>query len=111
MADHDELDEDLFADLYENDDSSNPKPAAQAAAPAAPAQPEPTAATEPVSAPAPVARDEQHQPAAQNGGAHSAPHNGDVHMSGNVQNEAGHAHAAPETNDDNYGPIGIKEDG
>ncbi|KAK0660276.1 putative RNA-binding protein [Lasiodiplodia hormozganensis] len=100
MAEPEELDEDLFADLYENDEA--PSKPAQPAAPAAQAVP---SAPEPAPAAAPSVV--EHQVSSHNGGVAGAG-DGDVNMNGG-DNHAGH-HEQSGGHEQPSG-IGIKEDG
>ncbi|EON65564.1 hypothetical protein W97_04802 [Coniosporium apollinis CBS 100218] len=110
MTEPEEHDEDLFADLYEGDDT--PAKPVQPAAPAAQPLVEPA---EPVpSAPPAVKHEEPPQPeeGTQNGQHDYYPKHeqSDVHMNGGWGDGNAH-HAGGGSYDDNYGPIGIKEDG
>ncbi|KAI4713860.1 hypothetical protein J4E90_003427 [Alternaria incomplexa] len=107
MADEN-YEDDIFDDLY--DDEPTQKPAAAAPAPAPKTEPEPTPA-EPVSAPP--------QDTAQNNGQDSAPAwpaqgaaDGDSHMDQSGYNAGGEqSYDNAPMDDDNYGPINVKEDG
>ncbi|KAL1646319.1 hypothetical protein SLS58_003276 [Diplodia intermedia] len=102
MAEPEELDEDLFADLYENDEA--PSKPAHSSAPAA--QPVPSA-PEPAQVPIPTI--EHHQGFHQNGGAGGAG-DGDVNMNGGDHQAGHHDHSSGHGHEQPSG-IGIKEDG
>jgi len=103
MADPEELEDDLFADLYEGDDVPS-KPAAPSSAPPEPA----------------VSDIYQHHEPVEETISESNGMNGnqikheemDDRMQGGWDG-AGNQHydGGPVENDDNYGPVGIKEDG
>lgn len=108
MADTEDLDEDLFADLYDNDDAQA-KPA-QPSAPAA--QPQPALeAAQPAQVSAPAVAQEQ-QVADHDGpdNFQSAGDADDLQMQND--DSAGFQHGNGERNGHEYSkPIGIKEDG
>lgn len=112
MTEPEDLDEDLFADLYEGDD-----------VPSKPTQP-PTAIRpepiplDPLKSEAPESIPEASLESAQNrsngmSGTAAKSEDDDVKMNGaSWEGSAGqHYDGGPVENDDNYGPIGIKEDG
>ncbi|KAF2272198.1 RNA-binding domain-containing protein [Westerdykella ornata] len=116
MTDPEELDEDLFADLYEGDDTVPTKPSQ----PAPTAQPEPPA----VSSAPPADKPSLTTPTTGDGGENGRQYAQDGAALGESTNAAGtESHAAapshegnnrPYTSveqDDDYGPINVKEDG
>ncbi|KAK7552318.1 RNA-binding protein [Phyllosticta paracitricarpa] len=108
MADPEELDEDLFADLYDNDDVQA-KPA-QPSAPAAQPDPAPEIiSVAQVSTPA-VLREQQDADHNGSGGFQGAEDADDLQMEND--DSAGFQHGNGESNGNEYSkPIGIKEDG
>ncbi|OCK76408.1 hypothetical protein K432DRAFT_306425 [Lepidopterella palustris CBS 459.81] len=112
MGEPEELDEDLFADLYEGDE-----------VPSKPLQPPTTVKHEEISSdainsevPEPVlemSTEPSHNHSNGTNGAVVKGDDGDVKMKGNGWDSAPNQHydGGPVENDDNYGPIGIKEDG
>ncbi|XPS74489.1 hypothetical protein M3J09_006605 [Ascochyta lentis] len=103
MADYQE--EDLFDDLYDDEPASKPTPAA--AAPPLPTNAEPEMNTEPQSAPP----QETAQDAAPSWQEPAAAGN-DTNMDGSAYNNGGNqAYDNGQNDDDNYGPINVKEDG
>ncbi|KAF1356474.1 hypothetical protein BDV97DRAFT_365233 [Delphinella strobiligena] len=134
MADHDE--EDLFADLYENDDAPATAPAAPPPAPAATAEPEHPAgseqtdaapvAAEPASIPDPIANGsngaanyDQSQRDSYGNGYEQESHDQNMQGGQNYDynnNNQGNDYGAPQHQqqqhqEEDYKPIGIKEDG
>ncbi|KAH8726439.1 hypothetical protein GQ44DRAFT_613658 [Phaeosphaeriaceae sp. PMI808] len=109
MAD-DNFEDDIFDDLYDEEPASKPAPAAAAPAPAPQAQPEPVQ-TETVSAPAQDAAQNGADSAAQSWQAQAAGgEDAQMDQSGyNVGGDQSYGNAPME--DDNYGPINVKEDG
>ncbi|KAF2083744.1 hypothetical protein K490DRAFT_60202 [Saccharata proteae CBS 121410] len=108
MAEPEALDEDLFADLYDGDEA----PAKSAQPAAQPVKSEQTSSDAPAAPSAPV----KTEPMSDAANGSNGNQDGDVQMNGNWKNEDhsndyGNAAAATPNNDDNYGPIGIKEDG
>ncbi|OCL15111.1 hypothetical protein AOQ84DRAFT_358313 [Glonium stellatum] len=113
MTEPEDLDEDLFADLYEGDEVSS-KPAPQSTTTI---KPEPIP-SDPVKQEAPEPISEAPLDLTQNrsngmNGATTKNEDNDVKMNGaSWEGSAGqHYDGGPVENDDNYGPIGIKEDG
>ncbi|KAF2478220.1 uncharacterized protein BDR25DRAFT_309018 [Lindgomyces ingoldianus] len=109
MTDPEELDEDLFADLYEGDE-----------APSKPTQSAPVAKSE---LPEPAKAAEEPAPSTASNGVgggdnsamkqEAASEGGDYDMNGggwNANASQSYDHA-PADDDDNYGPINVKEDG
>ncbi|UPX09554.1 uncharacterized protein EKO05_0000241 [Ascochyta rabiei] len=97
MADYQE--EDLFDDLYDDEPASKPTPAAAAPPPPPPPPAEPEPKTEPQSAPP--------QETTQD----AAPSWPESAVGGNDTNMDASAYDNAQNDDDNYGPINVKEDG
>ncbi|CAN9198096.1 unnamed protein product [Alternaria alternata] len=107
MADEN-YEDDIFDDLY--DDEPTSKPAAAAPAPAPKTEPEPTQA-EPVSAPPQDSTHDNGQNAAPSWPAQAGGEQ-DSHMDQSGYNAGGdQSYDNAPVDDDNYGPINVKEDG
>ncbi|KAK7719187.1 hypothetical protein SLS57_005922 [Botryosphaeria dothidea] len=101
MAEPEELDEDLFADLYENDEGLS-KPTQQSAAAAHPAP----SAPEPAAAPAPAPSGQF--PVSHNDIGAASAGDGDLRMNGGDHTAGQHEHSG---GNEQPSGIGIKEDG
>ncbi|KAF2011929.1 hypothetical protein BU24DRAFT_412477 [Aaosphaeria arxii CBS 175.79] len=119
MTEPEELDEDLFADLYEGDDTpAKPAQPAQPAPAAKPQEPEPVQ-PEPVNAPTqqPVAQEVNVADSRGWEQPNAAGNHGDANMGNGAWNGNGAGNGnqsfdqAAGDQDDNYGPINVKEDG
>ncbi|KAH7118736.1 RNA-binding protein [Dendryphion nanum] len=117
MADPEELDEDLFADLYEGDDT--PAKPTQPALPATKIE-EAVPARVPSQLPAHIPSLSEQAPEVAHGGEYAATGTpqtgaGDMVMDGSGWNSNGNGDQSYDQgageNEDNYGPINVKEDG
>ncbi|KAF2202220.1 hypothetical protein GQ43DRAFT_430962 [Delitschia confertaspora ATCC 74209] len=112
MAEQQDFDEDLFADLYEGDDAIPANPTAPASKPAEPA---PAKQEAHESAPAPVPEPAANTGDSQYGKQEEFSHGGDADMHGSNQNWNQNDNQTYDSGEvereDNYGPINVKEDG
>ncbi|CAN9405360.1 hypothetical protein AA0119_g3561 [Alternaria tenuissima] len=109
MADEN-YEDDIFDDLYDDEPTSKPAAAAAAPAPAPKTEPEPTQA-EPVSAPPQDSTHDNGHNAASSWPAQAGGEQ-DSHMDQSGYNAGGdQSYDNAPVDDDNYGPINVKEDG